>query len=161
MSCVKILVYCCLTQTRALPVHLPHPPPCPALPCPAPVVDSDLVPPETTTSRNSPPSPTSVLMDPLVGPWIPSTLIPVALLHDPAVSIIDTPSISRSSLGTLTKPWCQILQRSPAILQDPPIPKTPLKLIEVHHTNPLRQAASTAAIELYAANKNITFIRAR
>ena len=53
------------------------------LPYAAPVVNSDLVPPKMTTSRNSPPSPTSVLMDPLVGPWVPSTLIPAALLRDP------------------------------------------------------------------------------
>ena len=42
-----------------------------------------------------------------------------------------------------------------------PIPKTPLKLIEVHHTDPLRKAASTAAMELYTANKNIIFIQVR
>ena len=114
----------------------PSPTPYTALPYAAPADNSDLVPPTTMTSRNSPPSPTSVLMDPLVSLWVPSTLIPVTRLRDPAVSIINTPSTSWSSLDHLVKPWCQLLQRSLAILRDPPVPKTPPKPIEVHHTDP-------------------------
>ena len=139
----------------------PSPTPYTALPCAAPEDNSDLVPPTTMTSRNSPPSPTSVLMDPLVGLWVPSTLIPVTRLRDPAVSIINTPSTSRSSLDPLVKPWCQLLQRSLAILRDPPVPKTPPKPIEVHHTDPLRHVASTTAEEMHVNNNTITFIQSR
>ena len=65
--------------------------PAPILPCASPVDNKDMVPPQPMTTQKRPPSPTSVILNPLVGSWVPPTLIPAARLRAPVPSASDTP----------------------------------------------------------------------
>ena len=132
--------------------------PSPTPPCVAPV--DTMVPIDSTTSPNRSPSPTSVILNPLVGSWVPQLLIPAARLRAIALSPPDTPSTTRSTLDPLARSW----HRSPPIPKA--VPRDPLPL-DIGNAgvnapaDPLCLAAAITADELQSYQSRSAFIRSR
>ena len=151
-----MLVCCCLT--RALLAHSPQTPP---HPCAVPVDNMDMVHPKITTTQNRYPSPTSVILNPLVGSWIPPTLKPTARLRAQSPSASDTPTPIRSTLDPGVRPWYRSNPSLDDVPHDPQLSMTPSTTQVGNQPNPLQQVASSTAKELLSYSSIDSFIRSR
>ena len=158
------------------------------LPCAAPVINMDMVPPPTSTTKghadasthsSTPPcvapvetmapvvsaptttrptSPTSVILDPLVGSWVPYNLKPAARTRATAISLSVAPLSSRFTLNPMAKPWNRPLTTPLAVPSDHSLHST---IQPQGKTDPLLHAAAVAVNELQSFDSLSAFIRSR
>ena len=101
--------------------------------------------PSSTTSQNRPPSPTSVILNPLVGAWVPPSLNPAARLRATSPSTLDT----HQSTPT------------PTAIPHKTTPVPSRDLVVPVLTDPLREVAAIAAAELQSFESRSAFICSR
>ena len=109
-----------------------------------------------TTTR--PTSPTSVILDPLAGSWVPYNLKPAARTRATAISLSVAPLSSRCTLSPMATPWNRPLTTPLAVPSDHSLHST---IQPQGKTDPLLHAAAVAVNELQSFDSLSAFIRSR